>query len=119
REQCESLAGGQVGFVGVLEESMRLRTLTILAFSLLAGHAWASQPGQPLDCSDWVFSEPGHTCTVFAAVGNFPLDQQYDGETTNFLDKGNNLQVDNAGHLFALRLFTGDGNRSEEHTSEL
>src|SRR5437867_9696747 len=24
--------------------------------------AWASQPGHPLDCSDWVSLEPGYSC---------------------------------------------------------
>lgn len=24
----------------------------------------ASEPGQPLDCSDWVFLEPGLSCTM-------------------------------------------------------
>jgi hypothetical protein len=28
--------------------------------------AWASNPGEPLDCSDWVFLEPGYSCSHFA-----------------------------------------------------
>ena len=28
--------------------------------------SWASEPGQPLDCGDWVILEPGYSCTNFA-----------------------------------------------------
>ena len=31
--------------------------------------AFASEPGQPLDCSDWVFLEPGYSCTVLPRAG--------------------------------------------------
>jgi hypothetical protein len=39
---------------------MRL-TVALLAIAVLSP-ALASQPGQPLDCSDWVFLEPGYSC---------------------------------------------------------
>src|SRR5437773_2614519 len=29
--------------------------------------AWGSQPGQPLDCSDWTFLEPGFSCSDWIA----------------------------------------------------
>jgi len=32
--------------------------------------AAASEPGQPLDCSDWVFSEPGFWCEEYGAPAN-------------------------------------------------
>lgn len=48
---------------------MRL-TVALLAVALAAQ---ASQPGQPLDCSDWVFNDPGLYCTMFVAIGQFPL----------------------------------------------
>ena len=32
-------------------------TLALLALTFLP--AWASNPGEPLDCSDWVFPLPG------------------------------------------------------------
>ena len=31
--------------------------------------AFASEPGQPLDCSDWVFLEPGYSCVLQPCVG--------------------------------------------------
>jgi|GEM_PF-6097456 len=87
---------------------MRRLLLSMTLLSMMPVATKASQPGQPLDCSDMVFSEPGHACTVFAALGSFPQGQQYDGEpSSNFLDKGANLQVDNTGRMFALRLSTG------------
>ena len=36
--------------------------------------ASASEPGQPLDCSDWVFLEPGHSCTPVETIDCY--DQQ-------------------------------------------
>ena len=41
---------------------VRLVLVIAVAFTL-AAPALASEPGQPLDCSDWVFVEPGvHVC---------------------------------------------------------
>ena len=39
----------------------------ILLFLIIgtASSALASQPGHPLDCSDWVFLEPGYSCSPF------------------------------------------------------
>ena len=38
---------------------------TLIAVGLAAAFpAAASNPGEPLDCSDWVFSEPGLSCTT-------------------------------------------------------
>ena len=34
---------------------MRIVTLALLVLVIVP--AWASEPGQPLDCSDWVFLE--------------------------------------------------------------
>ena len=31
--------------------------------------AWASNPGEPLDCSDWVFLEPGLSCSTVEPYG--------------------------------------------------
>jgi len=43
---------------------VRLRVVAAMALGIaLAIAAPASEPGQPLDCSDWVFLEPGLTCT--------------------------------------------------------
>src|SRR5437879_3672659 len=40
--------------------------LVVAAFAL---PALASQPGHPLDCSDWVFLQPGYSCTVEVPLG--------------------------------------------------
>ena len=36
---------------------------------VLVASAHASEPGQPLDCSDWVFLEPGLSCSEWAPYG--------------------------------------------------
>ena len=41
-----------------------MKHLLILAFALATLPAWASDPGEPLDCSDWVFLEPGVACEM-------------------------------------------------------
>ena len=41
-----------------------MRTLIVVLAVLCFIPAWASEPGQPLDCSDWVFLEPGFSCTI-------------------------------------------------------
>ncbi len=46
--------------------------------------AAASEPGQPLDCSDWVFSEPGFSCSPVVARGRYALTQfRMKGEAVN------------------------------------
>ena len=44
--------------------------LTVAVVCLLP--AWASEPGEPLDCSDWVFLEPGLSCTPWVS---FPCEE--------------------------------------------
>ena len=36
-----------------------MRPLLIVLAVLCFIPSWASDPGEPLDCSDWVFLEPG------------------------------------------------------------
>ncbi len=46
---------------------MRVAILLFVAFACLG--AFASEPGQPLDCSDWVFTQPGYACArLFGGV---------------------------------------------------
>lgn len=46
------------------------RVLAVLAFLVpYLAPVTASEPGQPLDCSDWVFLEPGHSCMAWAPYG--------------------------------------------------
>ena len=41
---------------------MRKPLIVLAVLCLLP--AWASEPGEPLDCSDWVFLEPGLSCST-------------------------------------------------------
>ena len=50
----------------------RVLLATLIALLLLP--AWASEPGQPLDCDDWVFLEPGLSCSVF---GKNPCNSEF------------------------------------------
>lgn len=40
-----------------------MRRVLMLGLVFASSSSFPSQPGHPLDCSDWVFVEPGHTCT--------------------------------------------------------
>ncbi len=42
------------------------RIAVAFAVVLILGPVFASEPGQPLDCSDWVFLEPGYACSHFS-----------------------------------------------------
>ncbi len=42
---------------------MRFLQVLVLGLLLAPAAALASDPGQPLDCSDWVISEPGLGCS--------------------------------------------------------
>ena len=48
----------------------------------------ASDPGQPLDCSDWVLLEPGYTCQALDVFADFT--------------KGSNLALDNTGRFLSV-----------------
>ena len=67
-----------------------MRIVSVIAMAIVAwGSVCASEPGQPLDCSDWVFLESGYACTDWCAIGcqpaarsNGPLDTQaFDNES--------------------------------------
>ena len=51
----------------LMEVAMR-RLLIPLLFAVTPFPASASNPGEPLDCSDWVFLEPGLSCTDFHVI---------------------------------------------------
>ncbi|MBZ5638816.1 MAG: hypothetical protein LAO51_08680 [Acidobacteriia bacterium] len=55
--------------------------------------AWASEPGQPLDCSDWVFFEPGFSC---AEVDTSNTD------TGSLFERGTNVAIDNASQFLSV-----------------
>jgi len=73
--------------------------LLALVISLLPGAALASQPGQRLDCSDWVAFLPGLTCSLYRSGGP-------DG-----FELGTNLVIDNQGRALKLinSTFYGSG----------
>jgi len=68
---------------------MRFATALLVAFACLG--AVASEPGQPLDCSDMVLGLPGLTC---APVGSFPQTDSL------FMGRGQNMAIDNDGYLY-------------------
>ena len=63
--------------------------MSILLF-LIALPAAGSNPGEPLDCSDWVFLEPGLSC---ATLSTFPCNE------AECHPEGMTRQVDNEGRL--------------------
>ena len=66
---------------------MRYAACLIVAFA--CSGTFASEPGKPLDCSDWVFVEPGYACVrMFGGPGT-----QSPGELSP-------VQFDNSGRLF-------------------
>jgi len=75
------------------------RHLLITAAALLLASAWASEPGQPLDCSDWVFMKPGFSCVPLIARGRCPQDTV---PVRNPCYAGNASAVDNESNLITL-----------------
>ena len=41
-----------------------IRFVMVVVVALVLAPAFASNPGEPLDCSDWVFLEPGLSCVT-------------------------------------------------------
>ena len=72
---------------------MRGRLLFLPALLLSVG-SWASEPGQPLDCSDWVFLEPGHSCVVEIAPREC-------GASCTFQNR--DLEIDNLGRRYVIK----------------
>ncbi len=64
---------------------MKLAAVVLVTIACMG--AFASEAGQPLDCSDWVFVEPGYTCVRLFGGAERP------GELSP-------VQFDNAGRLF-------------------
>jgi len=71
------------------------RIFTVLAIAAaFLSPAWASNPGEPLDCSDWVFLEPGLSCSDVARPCADPLFCQ-----AGFFA----VSLDNEGRQYRLR----------------
>ncbi len=83
------------------------RIAVVAAVVLVLGSTFASEPGQPLDCSDWVVTEPGLSCRPYAPIGS--------GIPPHLLMTGANQAIDNQGNLLYL-LFYSDGNINERGT---
>ncbi len=64
----------------------------VLILSLLP--ALASDPGQPLDCSDWVFLEAGLSCEIWANCGTLPAG--------NWCGSATSKTMDNEGYMYRL-----------------
>ncbi len=64
----------------------------------------ASEPGQPLDCSDWVFQVPGFRCSVF-----LPPPQPEQTFQSAWWARGNNIAADNEGNLVIVQERSGGG----------
>jgi hypothetical protein len=72
----------------------RLNFLMGLVLCVLASPALASQPGQPLDCSDWIILEAGLSCTVAIAP---------DCSGQSACIRGVPITTDNSGRLLYIR----------------
>jgi hypothetical protein len=77
------------------------RLVVFVAALLLVGPVWASEPGEPLDCSDMVFSEPGLSCTVVVPFpcGDHPACEIASGGELD----GSPRVVDNEGNIYWVR----------------
>jgi len=69
--------------------------ILVIAVAFLSP-AQASNPGEPLDCSDWVFLQPGYSCELFS-----PRDQLMSPVWRE--GKGASLVTDNQGRMLTLR----------------
>jgi hypothetical protein len=79
----------------------RIELLLGLGLCALASSALASQPGQPLDCSDWVFLEPGLSCTVMIPRGH--CEVSFPGYDDSACSVGGTSAVDNQSRLITLQ----------------
>lgn len=71
-----------------------MKSLAIALAVLVPVMAVASEPGQPLDCSDWVFPGQGLTCSVVIPSTHANLEYLVSHDEVAF--------VDNLGRLFRL-----------------
>lgn len=75
-----------------------MRHILMLPVTLFAVPCFASELGQPLDCTDWVFLEAGLHRTVVAGLDT--IDQE-----SLIASRGANLAVDANGNSYLLRLY--------------
>ena len=71
------------------------RFALIVAAILLCLPVQASDPGEPLDCSDWVILEPGISCsTIIPYPCPLPSPQCYTSSQTNIDNEGTAFYID-------------------------
>ena len=75
-----------------------MKTAVVVGVVLGIVPAWASQPGHPLDCADWVFLQPGLRCVEIIP---FPCGEPGDPNPNCFY--GLPRQVDNDGGVLQVR----------------
>lgn len=71
------------------------KQVAMLALAFVGSAAFGSEPGQPLDCSDFVFHQPGFSCS--------------EGPDSLGPWKGSNLAADNSGRMLTLASYFGSG----------
>jgi hypothetical protein len=72
-----------------------------LSVAFVCSGALASEPGSPIDCSDWVFVQPGlHSSVFIAPPSNSNLG-------TELWSRGDSLTVDNEGFLLVVHRVDG------------
>ncbi len=80
-----------------------MRTLAVVILCIASVSAFASAPGQPLDCTDWVFLDPMLHCVTYAPLG-IP-------DTSRWIQRGDSEVIDNTGRL--IQVFYTVGGRVE------
>src|SRR5437867_2673673 len=97
---------------------MRMRGVLFFTLFICALAAHASEPGQPLDCSDWIILDSGYTCTEQIP---YPCPVDQDGGTA-CKNGSSGLEPDNEGRLYYLRsvdLAPGPCNQGGSSRTEL
>lgn len=84
---------------------MYRRLVVVAAIGWLTATAWASEPGQPLDCSDWVFLEPGLSCRTVIPWPCAPLGAL--DQVDPLCNRGNRRATDTLGRLLQVRFVKG------------
>ena len=74
---------------------MKYAACLLVAFA--SSGAFASEVGQPLDCSDWTILVPGITCSASTPLGLL------NAACSLWVSSGGNLAIDNEGYRYALR----------------
>lgn len=81
-----------------------MRFLPILLAVVCVLPLWASEPGQPLDCSDMVFLKPGLSCTPWVP---YPCFGGWTGPGRLCFGTGSSAKFDNEGWLYYMGTLLG------------